>query len=274
RLYKAKGLKIHKLFKDDGSTLNFWENSPTNGWIDILDTITKKVKIVVKDVYGNSSEKTIFLTGSINGKQVNDYIRHNKNTQFCSADIDNKIILSKELNVLFPKGTLYHNYLVSYTKNSNNTYTIGDINVPLDKKMVLVFRMDLIQLHLGNKYVVRCNDGRIYGGEMKGLNEYHVPVKDFGTFQLLLDTIRPSIKPGIINKNGYFSFSVSDNLSGIKDFDFMIDDIWVLLNYDSKTGLISGRIPNLLGSGKHKIELIVRDNRLNEKKYTRYLDIP
>lgn len=274
RLFKTKGLKIHKLFKDDGNTLQFWENSPTDGWLDLNDSITRKVRIVIKDVYGNKSEKTIYLTGSPDGRRVDDYIKHQKNVKKCLNGKDTRFDVSQQLSVLMPKGALYADYLVSYLKNSNGTYSIGDVNVPLDKKMVLIYKLEHLQLHIANKFVVRCSDGKVYGGELKGMNEYHIPVRDFGTFQLILDTIKPSIKPIAINRNGYFSFTVSDNLAGIKDFDFYIDGTWVLLQYNSKTGLISGSIPNLLQTGKHKIELIVRDNRSNERTYTRYLEIP
>lgn len=274
RLFKTKGLKIHKLFRDDGSHLDFWDHSPGDGWFEVSDTIPHYFRIVVKDVYGNSSEKSLTLIGSPQGRNVSDYIVHYKNVKYCKADKDIKLDLSKELSVIFNAGTLYHDYLLNYEQNYNGAYTIGNTNVPLDKKMILVYKLSGFQIPLGNKYVVKCNDGRVYGGELKGLNEYHVPVRDFGTFQLLLDTIRPNIKPMAFNKNGYFSFVVSDNLSGIKDFDFLINGTWVLLNYDSKTGLISGRIPNPLESGKHIIELLVRDNRNNVRTYSREIDIP
>lgn len=274
RLFKTKGLKIHKLFKDDGSTLDFWEHSPTDGWFVLDDTVWHQFKIVIKDVYGNASEKTIFISGAEHGRKVSDYIMHYKNVKHCKAGSNNKLELSKELNVLLNSGTLYHDYLLNYERNSNGTYTIGHIHVPLDKKMTLVYKLNGFQIPLGNKYIVKCNDGRVYGGELKGLNEYHVQVRDFGTFQLILDTIRPTIKPVSINKNGYFSFIVSDNISGIKDFDFFINGTWVLLKYDSKSGLIYGKIPNPLITGKHIIELRVRDSRLNERIYRRYIDIP
>ena len=140
--------------------------------------------------------------------------------------------------------------------------------------MVLIYKLSPLQLLNGDKYLVRCNDGRQYFGELKSINQYHVPVRDFGTFQLLLDTTKPSIKPLTINRNSYFSFDVSDNLAGVKDFDFYINGVWVLLNYDSKSGIISGFIPNPLVPGKHTVKLIVRDNRLNERQYIRTIDIP
>lgn len=274
RRHKNEGIRMHKLFKDDGSTLDFWKYSPSNGWFTINDSIPIEFRIVVKDAYGNSSEKTLIFVGNENGRRVSDYISHNKNVKLVKTTKDQLIDINNSFSVSFPAHTLYHDYYLPYTQNSNGTYTLGNPLVPLDKKMVLVYKLNLTQMVYPDKYLVRCNDGRNYFGELKNLNQYHVPVRDFGTFQLVLDTIKPSIKVNTINRNGYFSFSVSDNLAGVKDFDFYINGVWVLLNYDSKSGSIYGRIPTLLASGKHNIELIVRDNRMNERKYVRSIDIP
>lgn len=272
--HKEQGLRMHKLFKDDGSTLDFWKYSPSNGWFTIQDSTPINFRIVVKDVYGNSSEKNLVFVGHPNGRKVSDYISHYRQTKLCRAAKDNLHELDNDLSVSLPAHTLYHDYVLNYTKNANNTYTIGSVLVPLDKKMILIYKLSPLQLLNGDKYVVRCNDGRNYFGELKNINQYHVPVRDFGTFQLLLDTTRPSIKPLTLNRNRYFSFDVGDNLAGVKDFDFYINGVWVLLNYDSKSGIISGFIPNPLVTGKHTIKLIVRDNRLNERTYIKSIEIP
>lgn len=273
RLHKNKGLRIHKMFKDDGNTLDFWEHSPTDGWFHLKDSVPIVFRIVLKDVYGNTSEKTITIKGSPNGKKVSDYIKHYPQTKLCKSSKDNTVVIDGTLSVVLQAGTLYHDYILNYHQNSFNNYTIGNPLVPLDKKMTLIYKLSTSQLLHGDKYVVRCNDGRMYQGTLKNFNQYHVQVRDFGSFQLLLDTIKPVIKPLSINKNRYFSFMVMDNLAGIKDFDFYINGVWVLLNYDSKVGSISGVIPNALETGKHKIELIVRDNRMNERRFVKTIEI-
>jgi hypothetical protein len=144
--------------------------------------------------------------------------------------------------------------------------------VPLDKKIDLHFRISNEMVKYANKYTVFSADGRSYGTELRNQNWAVASVKEFGTYHIILDTIKPNITPIAINRNGYFSFQVSDGTSGIKDFDFYINGQWVLLEYD--IGFIHGRIPNQLISGKHSIELIVRDNRLNEKRFTRIITVP
>lgn len=270
--FKQNGSKLHKLFKDNGSILDFWSDSPTDGWFTIDDTIAYNFKIVVKDVYGNSSVKKISLFGSPNGRNVMTYIQHNSQSHLCYANKDNLITVNQDFKIGIPKNALYSDYRISYQKNYGINYTIGNTLVPLDKKIDLHFRISNEFVKYANKFTVLSADGRSYGTELKNQNWVVASVKEFGTYHIVLDTIKPNITPITLNKNGYFSFQVSDATSGIKDFDFYINGQWVLLEYTP--GSIHGRIPTLLPSGKHSIELIVRDSRLNEKKYTKIISVP
>lgn len=270
---RTLGIRMHKLFIDDGNTLDFYGDSPENGWFIVKDTIPIKLKIVVSDVYGNQSEKTITVIGSPEGRSVTDYIVHKPQSKLFKAGSDTKHDLFNELTLLIPAGSLYADYLVGYSRNSSNSFSIGDRLVPLDKKIDLIFRLEPHKIRFADKYIVLASDGKKYGGELKGLDKLHFSVKEFGSYSLLLDTMPPNIKPIVFNKNSYFSFQLTDNLSGVKDFDFIINGTWVLLQYDSKTGIASGRIPNPLGPGKHSIEMIVRDTRMNVRKYSRTIEI-
>lgn len=270
---RNSGLKMHKLFIDDGNHLDFYSKSPGNGWFTIKDTSKIVFRIVVSDVYGNQSEKTLSFAGSPEGRAVNDYIVHKRQAVHVPAGKDHTQNLFSDFSVYFPKGSLFSDYMMGYSRNSSNSFTLGDRLVPTDKKFELVFHLTSSQIPYANKYLARGSDGKNYFGDLKSNNKLYVPVKDFGTYTLLLDTVGPSIQPILFNRNSYFSFKLGDNLSGVKDYDFLIDGTWVLLAYDSKSGVAAGRIPNPLSSGKHLIEMIVRDNRMNVRKYSRTIEI-
>lgn len=274
RRQKQSGVKMHKLFRDDGSTLAFWEHSPCDGWFEIKDSATHEFVIEVSDVYGNSSKKRILITGAPDGRVISDYISHARQVSQCYADKDNTIQVSPEFKVLLCKNTLYCNYRVAFQKNYGHNYTIGNPLVPLDKNMELQFRLNPEQLKYPTKFTIFSGDGRTYGGDLKNGNWLSAQVREFGTYYLVLDTVKPIIKINTMNRNGYFSFSVSDAVSGIKDHDFYINGEWVLLEFDSKSGLISGRIPNPLASGQNSITLVVRDKRNNERILNKNITIP
>jgi hypothetical protein len=270
---KQSGIKIHKLFKDQGSTLEFWKTSPSDGWITIKDSTPIELLIVVMDVYGHKSQKRIVLAGSNKGREVTDYINYYRETKFCTASKENKIEVGKEFYALLPPNTLYCDYKVNYSRNSANNYTVGNPLVPIDKRMDVRFKLSPEQLPLAGKYLVCSSDGRNYPGELKDNTWLSASVREFGTFYLVMDATAPVVKPLQLNKKGYFAFIISDNLSGIKDYDFYIDDTWVLLEYESKSALVYGRIPKALSSGQHNIKFIARDNVSNEKTFTKTITV-
>lgn len=270
RRQKQTGVKMHKLFKDQGSTMEFWKHSPTNGWFTIDDTIPTSLRIVAMDVYGNKSEKTIILVGSEGGRQVKDYLPYYKQTQLCFASRDNQLDIGNEFSVLIPKNTLYHDYKLNYSRNFTQNFTIGNPLVPLDKGMEVSFKLDAGQAGLADKYTICNSEGRIYPGELRNGHWLTATVREMGTYHLVLDVTPPSIRPIALNKNGgYFAFGISDNLSGIKEFDFYINGTWVHLDYESKSSLAYGRIPNPLPRGLNEIKLVVTDKRGNEKIFTK-----
>ena len=272
RRQKQTGIKIHKLFRDDGSSLDFWKTSPTDGWLEIRDSVPVKLRIVVMDVYGHKSEKTLILVGSPAGREVKDYINYYRETKLCRASRDNRIEIGKDFIATIPAHALYSDYKVNYSWNYGYNYSVGNPLVPLDKRMEVSFRLSASLLPHAGKYLVCGSDGRKYTGELKN-SWLTASVREFGTFYLALDSTRPAIKPLSINKKGYFSFSISDNMAGIKDYDFYIDDTWVLLEYESKSSLVYGKAPNPLSSGQHTIKLVVRDQLMNEKVYTKTITV-
>ena len=59
----------------------------------------------------------------------------------------------------------------------------------------------------------------------------------FGTFTIVIDTIKPEIKSYQEN-NHAIKYMISDELSGIKEYRGEIDGKWILMEYDFKTGIL------------------------------------
>lgn len=272
RRQQQAGIKMHKLFIDEGNTLDFYDNPELKGWFTIQDTTLHSFRIVVSDVYGNTTEKTLNIQGDESGMKVSDYLPYYKDKRHCKFTVDNTYTIGDQFRFTIPKNTLYGDYVLNFYKNFGDNYTIGNELVPLDKRMELSFKLRPDQIPLAHKYVVRSVRGKAYGGKFSN-GWLTAGVKEFGTYYCILDTIRPFIKPISINKKGYFSFQISDNLSGIADFDFYIDDTWVLLDYESKASLLFGRVPSPLPPGKHIIRLVVYDERQNARTFTREINV-
>lgn len=274
RRHKQTGVKSHKLFKDDGSLFDFWKASPNDGWFEVKDTVPIVFKIIAKDVYGNKREKMVTIVGdSSKGLFVTDYLSYNKSNLFCESNKEHLVKVGNDCEVFFPKNTFYSNYKLIYFKNYSNSLTIGNSLVPIDKRFEIRWKLTEEQLLNGSKYTICYSNGKSIGGELNQ-NILVAKAKELGVYYLTIDSIPPKIQAVSLNKKGYFSFKVSDNLAGIKDFDFYINGVWVLLEYEYKNQLIFGNIPTPLVRGKHKIQLFVRDHRNNQKEFTKTIEIP
>jgi hypothetical protein len=71
--YKAmrnQGNRFYKLYIDDGNKLGFYGNSPGSGNITINPSTTSEVKIILKDIFGNTSTASFKLRPSAPTKEV------------------------------------------------------------------------------------------------------------------------------------------------------------------------------------------------------------
>src|SRR5688572_26974766 len=68
---RNQGNRFYKLYIDDGNKLNFYNGSPGTGQIKVNPDKVSHVLIVMKDIYGNTSQATLRLKPSTPIKQVN-----------------------------------------------------------------------------------------------------------------------------------------------------------------------------------------------------------
>ncbi len=61
---RNSGTRFYKLYRDDGNNLDFYGKSPGSGKISIVPNASSKVKVVMKDSYGNASNVTFTLKSS------------------------------------------------------------------------------------------------------------------------------------------------------------------------------------------------------------------
>ena len=90
-----------------------------------------------------------------------------------------------------------------------------------------------------------------------------IKVRDFGRFSVGVDTIPPRVVSknfvnGATVRGQELSFNLSDDLSGIVDYDIYIDDVWHVLEYEPKSKKYFFS-PDLSLSGKKKVVLRIED---------------
>lgn len=96
--------------------------------------------------------------------------------------------------------------------------------------------------YLGDKsrthvYQRAANGARSFaGGEWEG-DQIRFKTRNFGSFVLGVDNVKPTITPIRVNGQG-IRFTIKDNLSGIKNFEAFVDGKWVLMRYEHKQAVI------------------------------------
>ena len=67
-----------------------------------------------------------------------------------------------------------------------------------------------------------------------------------------------------ISKQRNIAFTVTDNLSGVKNYTATLDGKWILMEYDPKKRKMYYTIDNHFPSGNHQFKLIVKDSKGNK----------
>ena len=74
------------------------------------------------------------------------------------------------------------------------------------------------------------------GGEWDG-GQIRFKTRNFGSFVLGVDNVKPSIAPIRVDRTG-IRFTIKDNLSGIQKFEAFVDGKWILMRYEHKQAVI------------------------------------
>jgi len=114
-------------------------------------------------------------------------------------------------------------------------------------------------------YTTDLKNFSFQGGSWKN-DRFEFLTRTLGKYSLLPDTIPPKIK--VVQQNSdHFRCYITDQMSGIKNYELKINGKWVLMNYDPKRNYIwSEKLEDSLPFTGN-LELKVRDNVNNEKIY-------
>jgi hypothetical protein len=263
--YQALRKKYHKCFRTTENDLPIYINE-NNGVIRAKPGDKLKVKYIAYDVKGNKSElefSIIISNGSMRNSTdipvAEDHLHPSKTYHHQSEN--------RELE--FGLATVYEPMSLD-KENLHNC--IGKAAIPANRAYKIKIKGD--GREDGKHYIeIITNKGKRRAISVKYDNGWIIgESKYFGTYKLKRDEIAPTIVPISISKSStvtsksVLKWRISDNASGLADYDLFIDGQWHLLEYDYKTGLIRfDRPANLKGS--KEIVLKVTDECGNIKEW-------
>ncbi|UOQ64664.1 hypothetical protein [Hymenobacter volaticus] len=170
------------------------------------------------------------------------------------------------LQLGFGPQTLFDTLFVQ-TSYKAGVWTVQQPRTPLYRTLSLTLRPETEVLDKTRTaiYSVTAKGGRAYvGGKWEG-NSISAPIKAFGQFKLLTDTIPPSAR--LLRKGpAGVVFKVGDDLSGLASYKLEVNGQFHLLRFEHKNATLFSENSDKLGPSLHgPATLYLRDQAGNEQ---------
>ncbi len=233
----------------------------------LLDSSFQKVIMIFSDESGNSRRLQFY----IKSKKFNYYEETSFKTDLfvnCSRDT---VIKKNELGLQISAGTLFNSaYLSIESKLTQGKFSIQPA-VPLRQPLK-------IALKIPENY--KTKPGKLVLVGSTGTNVAYVhndsiyfSSKVLGKFQMLTDTIPPKLKvrhtpKQLINawEMDSFSFTITDELSGIAKYNLWLNNVWVQCDYDAKNDALTYFFDEDTPMGLLQFKLEVEDKAGNKRE--------
>lgn len=277
-VFLTEGAKaIHRLFKTPNNPLPAYKNLVNDGKISLKDRQIHQIKVVSSDFEGNEAILSFAIQKNEN---ANSFLPDEMNfTQTLATDKKNNIDISNQLNAVIDGNTLADSLRVLISVNmSHNSpaafsglYTIGEPTEHLMDYFPLKIKLTK-QSKAPSKLCIAWKDEKgkwQHKGGKENDGWVEAKVRELGEFYITVDTSAPIVRQHHFSEKQtvpadfVFSFFVTDDFSGIKNYDAYIDGKWVLMEYDAKNDLMK-IVPNeKYVIGKHQLRIVVSDEKGN-----------
>ncbi|HVM86556.1 MAG TPA: peptidoglycan DD-metalloendopeptidase family protein [Puia sp.] len=273
--YKTKSLKgstFQELFRLPGYVNSIYYARQNDGVIDIRDGSVHKMKIEVKDGYGNSSLLSFSLKykpATMSGIQASGKI-------FYPQMLDGEE--NPECAFYIGEKCLYDSVHIGYIKSNavlanavSAVHSIGETYIPLqDSFLVRIKPAVNFDMNKKDKVVMQRFAGTksdVSAVQWQG-GWASAKFRDFGNFQLLMDEEPPKIIPiGFVNGSNLSKavrivLIVKDNLGVFKNFRAELDGKWLRFTNDKGKSFIYV-FDEHCPPGNHELKITVRDEAGN-----------
>ena len=272
-LYNNKK-RIQKLFIEKNNPLSVM-NAFTNGGALKIENDTYSIyKVFVSDFKGNQSELNIPIRGVY--QKLSDPINRNAKLQHVSAT--KETVLQKDnVSIQILKNTFYEDVDLLF-EVSNDTLKLHTALIPLQKSITINFdiskykKEDKTRLFIGS--VSRYGNKLYYSPTKKRGNTLSTRTKYLGSYSLGIDSENPEIRAinfknkSWISNNKYLKVKINDKVSGIKNYRATLNKRWILMEYDTKTQLLTYDFEDqTITETENNFKIIVTDNVGNSSTF-------
>lgn len=257
--------RVQKTFKHPASKLSMYEDLFDNGKVYIEEGQNYNIELIAKDFKGNTSTVKI----PVKGVQANSIFKEKDTTNYKIKAKEFTKFTEQNVTVAFPKNTFYEDCYLDILVD-NDTAQVHRPTIPLDKRYTLTFNTNHLsasqkkQVYIAN---VTKEKYPYYVSTKRKHNKVFTNQKALGTYTLKFDDKSPTIRAVNFKNNQWISalselkVRIKDKETGIKSWRATIDDDWVLMEYNQRTGVLTYDFSDKkLTSGKHTFKIVVADN--------------
>ncbi len=275
--FKGNKFEYHRCYRQPNNKLRIYGKEEAQGRITLAPGQIRHVRFLIIDASGNKSTLSFDLHGAT-AKEAATWPKAEPEGSLFRYDAENDLT---ETGIRFhmPALALYDDAYVRYaTKPAlrgsiTPVHTLGDPMTPIQTPSDLSLALQCAKP--GKAVIVRVDaDGSVassLGGRYAD-GWITAPIKVFGTYTVMLDTVPPVIVNLDLRADMHgrkdFSIKIGDNLSGVEKWTGTLNGEWILLEYDPKTKLITHTFDShSKAPGKKEFNLTVTDDRGNSSSY-------
>jgi len=272
---------IERAFVLPNDKLSVYRNVVNRGIFNFTDGKTHHVEITVKDVQNNISAltfdvKSIVPEVKVNGKPAKEGVvmPYNRSNRFRAENI----------SISIPSGALYDTLYFMYKHDAGTPQMLSDVHyihnkyTPLQKPCSLSIKPSSVPAGKESKMlIVQMSDDFKKSAINSSYSDGYVTgdILSFGMFFAGIDTVAPSIFANGLQSGSDLTgkselrIKITDDLSGIKSYEPVLDGKWALFEYDQKNNVLVYRFdPARITKGTtHNLTLKVTDNKENQSVY-------
>lgn len=244
--------------------------SYNKGYLDINEERDYKVRVIISDVVGNTSE----LNFTIKGIQKEIPLVLKDSGTYVKYDLP-ALIQGEDYGMYIPRGSLYDNvffdHKVSFDSTLNaNVYQMHYLTEPLQNAAKLFIKLPKDSIPANKHYIARKD--RKGGWNYVSTKLYNDSIlqgttTSLGDFTVKVDTIAPEIRPQS-RTSSRILLKILDKQSGVNRYEGYINGEWVLFEEDFHSR-VSYKIDKkrLKTKRPYHLEFRVYDNCGNMSEY-------
>jgi len=274
--------KFHKCFKLPNNSLKNYKEIIDNGFIKLPDNNIHSVRIEVGDSYNNISNLSfnIRLKNSKQNKKTNNIIESENRTKLFAWNKENEFE-DENFKISLKERSLYETINFNYKKKDSINGIYGNIHqchynyVPLHKPANISIKSKVPNKLKEKAYIAKIRDKKYnyIGGNWQN-NYITGKSNELGDFAIVIDTLKPIIK-GVniypekkLKNQKTIKCTIEDKESGIKKYTAILNNQWILMDYDYKRKLLKYEFDNIIKKGSNTFSLTVTDKVGNTTNYS------